>query len=108
MAVKQLKDQAIGTQDEIDFWAEMKLMKEIGHHDNVVSLVGVCTLEEPSLLVVEYADFGDLKNFLRTKRATATKSAQLDAEDMLRYCVQIANGMEYLAGLKIVHRDLAT
>ena len=82
-------------------------MKEIGRHDNVVSLVGVCTLEEPALLVVEYADLGDLKNFLRGKRATATKSAKIDGEDMLRYCVQVANGMDYLASLKIIHRDLA-
>ena len=108
VAVKQLKNNAAGSQDEIDFWAEMKLMKQIGRHDNVVSLVGVCTLADPALLVVEYADLGDLKGYLRNKRATATKGAQLDSTDMLRFCVQIANGMAYLASLKIVHRDLAT
>lgn len=83
-------------------------MKEIGRHPNVVSMVGVCTLDAPLLLVIEFADHGDLKGYLRDRRPTETMPALLTPNELERFCVQIAHGMEYLAGLKVIHRDLAT
>ncbi|GBP27272.1 Tyrosine-protein kinase receptor torso [Eumeta japonica] len=44
--------------------AEMELMKNVGHHPNVVSLVGCCTGGRPMLLV-EFCNRGDLLNYLR-------------------------------------------
>jgi epidermal growth factor receptor len=107
VAIKLLKPTAFGTQDEQEFFAEMNLMKEIGKHKNVVSLVGVVTIDQPLLLVVEFAEYGDLKNYLRDRRATETKAAQLTVDELLLFAIQIAHGMDYLSLLKIVHRDLA-
>jgi hypothetical protein len=43
----------------------MAILKSIGSHVNVINLVGVCTKDDgPFLVVVEYAEFGNLKDFL--------------------------------------------
>ena len=43
-------------------------MKLLGAHQNVVSLVGCCTLQEQKFLVIEYVPFGDLLQWLRRRR----------------------------------------
>lgn len=43
------------------------MMKSVGQHPNIVSLIGYCTLYDKSpLLVVEYCSKGDLQTYLRT------------------------------------------
>lgn len=40
-------------------------MKSIGRHQNVINLIGVCTKSDgPLQVIVEYADYGNLKEFL--------------------------------------------
>jgi len=91
-----------------DFFDEMKLMKDIGKHRNVVSLTGVCTQDRPYLIVTEFADLGDLRHYLIERRPTSSKASQVDYQDMLSFSIQIAHGMEFLTTKhKIVHRDLA-
>ena len=43
-----------------EFLDEIQLMKAVGSHKNIVSMVGCCTVEEPMFLLVEYAPYGDL------------------------------------------------
>jgi len=43
-------------------------MKLLGAHQNIVSLVGCCTLQEHKFLVIEYVPFGDLLQWLRRRR----------------------------------------
>ena len=43
-------------------------MKLLGAHQNIVSLVGCCTLQDPKFLVIEYVPFGDLLHWLRRRR----------------------------------------
>ncbi|XP_073250033.1 uncharacterized protein [Porites lutea] len=56
-----------------DFLDEIQLMKAVGSHKNIVSMVGCCTLEEPMFLLVEYAPYGDLLHYLRKHRKTSNK-----------------------------------
>ena len=53
-----------------DFLDEIQLIKAVGSHKNIVSMVGCCTLEEPMFLLVEYAPYGDLLHYLRKHRKT--------------------------------------
>ncbi|XP_049876819.1 tyrosine-protein kinase receptor torso-like [Pectinophora gossypiella] len=63
VAVKMLKDYP--TLEEIrSFRAEMELMKSVGVHPHIVSLVGCCSGRRP-LIVAEYCSRGDLLSFLR-------------------------------------------
>ena len=43
-------------------------MKLLGAHQNIVSLVGCCTLQEHKFLVIEYVPCGDLLQWLRRRR----------------------------------------
>jgi FMS-like tyrosine kinase 1 len=161
-------------------------MKNVGKHENIISLLGCCTKSGPLYAIVEYAKFGNLRNYLRTQRPkdymlytglvedsnsdyeeekynnendngshnlsnilklysnvninkTSSKVmstfgtlkhdakseqmitkdelndllesdslAQLNLTiDLLRFCVQISNGLRYLHTKKVCHRDLA-
>ena len=52
-----------------DFREEIKLMKMIGYHRNIVNLVGCSTIKKPLCLIVEYMPYGDLLHFLRQRRS---------------------------------------
>lgn len=51
-----------------DFLSEISMMKDLGYHRNIVSLLGCCTLREPFCLVVEHLANGDLLSYLRRIR----------------------------------------
>ena len=87
VAVKSLKEGASDS-DRADFKSESSLMKIIGRHPHVLSLVGVIT-PSPSKLVVEYAEHGDLREYMRERRATAQRAALIVPEDMLDFCLQV-------------------
>ncbi|KAG6454845.1 hypothetical protein O3G_MSEX008879 [Manduca sexta] len=65
VAVKMLKD--FPSREEIrSFRAEMELMKSVGAHPHVVSLLGCCsTRARRPLIVAEYCSRGDLLTYLR-------------------------------------------
>ncbi|KAJ0173969.1 hypothetical protein K1T71_010115 [Dendrolimus kikuchii] len=63
VAIKMLKD--FPTLDEIrSFRAEMELMKSVGAHPHIVSLLGCASGRRP-LIVTEYCSRGDLLSYLR-------------------------------------------
>ena len=47
---------------------EIELMKAIGSHPNVVSMLGFWDNTDPIFLLLEYIPYGDLLNWLRNKR----------------------------------------
>ena len=51
-----------------DFREEIEMMKAIGYHKNVVTLIGCSTNYKPLCLVVEYMSDGDLLHYLRGRR----------------------------------------
>lgn len=66
-------------------------------------------------IVLEYLPYGDLLGYLRKSRGiednynTGEKepSSALTEKDLLSFAWMIADGMDYLASMKVVHRDLA-
>ena len=57
-----------------EFSHEIEQMKLLGSHQNIVSLVGCCTMYEKKFLVIEYVPFGDLLQWLRRKRTSVRRS----------------------------------
>ncbi|XP_038071772.1 insulin-like receptor [Patiria miniata] len=118
VAVKMLHGDAEEIQRQ-EFRREMKLMKDIGRHSNLVSLLGCCSTDAaPLCLIVEHCCHGDLLRYLRANRGVmirneksekpdGTESDSLMPNDLLSFARQIARGMEYLSQKGFVHRDLA-
>lgn len=147
-------------------------MKTVGKHENIISLLGCCTTKQgPLYAVVEYAKYGNLRNYLRSRRpkdymlytdhgsseasdtdeqhttsgnttfsnllklySSVNRSKVLKSKfesapagsnhqllvpttdslesielicELIKYCMQISNGMKYLHSKKVCHRDLA-
>uniref|UniRef100_UPI00398F23D0 vascular endothelial growth factor receptor 3 n=1 Tax=Pristiophorus japonicus TaxID=55135 RepID=UPI00398F23D0 len=68
VAVKMLKDGATANEHKA-LMSELKILIHIGNHLNVVNLLGACTKANgPLMVIVEYCKYGNLSNYLRTKR----------------------------------------
>ncbi|XP_058449287.1 uncharacterized protein LOC131429253 [Malaya genurostris] len=68
VAVKQLKK--CPKADKFDeFQDEIAMMKRVGRHPNIVTLLGCCTIKEPLTMIMEYIGCGDLLEYLRRIRA---------------------------------------
>lgn len=55
-----------------DFLEEIKLMKDVGSHRNIVNILGCCTIQEPMFLLLEYVPYGSLLKYLRKHRGKVT------------------------------------
>uniref|UniRef100_A0A8C9EIT8 receptor protein-tyrosine kinase n=1 Tax=Pavo cristatus TaxID=9049 RepID=A0A8C9EIT8_PAVCR len=80
VAVKMLKEGATHSEHRA-LMSELKILIHIGHHLNVVNLLGACTKPGgPLMVIVEYCKFGNLSAYLRSKRSEfvpyKTKSAR--------------------------------
>ena len=51
--------------DLVNFVSELEIMKLIGRHQNIINLLGTCTQGGPLLGIVEYAEHGNLRDYLR-------------------------------------------
>ena len=109
VAVKRLKHDADKTVKEA-FEKEVKFMARLNHM-NVIRLLAICPTGHPFILI-EYMEYGDLNQYLQRYKVApygAEPTAnQIKVATLLYACVQIANGMRYLASLHFIHRDLAT
>uniref|UniRef100_H3D9P9 receptor protein-tyrosine kinase n=1 Tax=Tetraodon nigroviridis TaxID=99883 RepID=H3D9P9_TETNG len=169
VAVKMLKVNAHSDEREA-LMSELKILSHLGHHQNIVNLLGACTYGGPVLVITEYCSLGDLLNFLRQKAETfvnlvmnipeimenssdyknicnqkwylesdsgisSTSSSTylemrpsqqtnmeisvqnslsedngdwpLDIDDLLRFSLQVAQGLDFLASRNCIHRDVA-
>jgi serine/threonine protein kinase len=91
IAAKMLKADANESM-RVAFMKELAMMasKEFSH-PNIISLVGVCTLADPLLILLEYMDIGDLQMYLEAK-AEDPESHGLSEADTFSILEQVANG----------------
>uniref|UniRef100_A0A8C5FW76 receptor protein-tyrosine kinase n=1 Tax=Gadus morhua TaxID=8049 RepID=A0A8C5FW76_GADMO len=120
VAVKMLKDHASHSELR-DLLSEFTLLKQV-NHPHVIKMYGACSQDGPLYLIVEYAKYGSLRNFLRESRKVGPSymsgernssylenpdERALTMGDLISFVWQISRGMQYLAEMKLVHRDLA-
>ncbi|KAK2906635.1 hypothetical protein Q8A67_005620 [Cirrhinus molitorella] len=82
------------------FLEETSVMTNL-HHKNLVRLLGVI-LHNGLHIVTELMTKGNLVNYLRTRGRFAVSVTQL-----LRFSLDVCEGMEHLESKKLLHRDLA-
>ncbi|KAJ7369755.1 hypothetical protein OS493_036647 [Desmophyllum pertusum] len=63
-AVKTLKRTATDS-DFKDLLNELEIMTLVGNHPNLVNLIGACSTGGPLMIVVEFAEHGNLLRHLR-------------------------------------------
>ena len=103
VAVKQLKESA-DNDTLLSFMREAATMSQFSH-PNVLRLLGVITSPQPWMIVTEL-----LKTELRELLVKLRESPCIEHVQrglLMKFSVEIADGMEYLAMRKFVHRDLA-
>ena len=117
VAVKMVKEEA-SSSDREDLLAELEIMKKLKPHPHVVSLIGAVRNDvNCPLVIVEFVPFGDLLGYLRKVRGVqdvcyfdsdhVPKAKLCTSQELMKFAIESAQGMEYLSMKKIVHRDLA-
>lgn len=110
VAVKVLKEEA-DSENVAAFIAEVKTSAQF-EHPNVIRTVGICTQTPQKCMIFEYMDLGSLNDVLRQSDPenpdkSPSSDVILSPEQFLACCLQVAQGLRYLADLKFVHRDIA-
>ena len=97
VAAKVLKqpsmDSSLSLSNEIRIFSRLE-------HPNIIEFIGACLLDETLCLCTEFATHGSLYEFLYSSDCT------YDVATAHRFGREIANGMQYLAQMQILHRDL--
>ncbi|KAL1493064.1 hypothetical protein ABEB36_011201 [Hypothenemus hampei] len=105
-AVKTVNEHAT-KRERLEFLNEASVMKAF-NTTHVVKLLGVVSLGQPALVVMELMVNGDLKTYLRSHRPdNPAGRSPPTLRRILQMAIEIADGMAYLEGKKFVHRDLA-
>eukprot|EP01118_Nematostelium_gracile_P008863 TRINITY_DN2959_c0_g1_i4.p1 TRINITY_DN2959_c0_g1~~TRINITY_DN2959_c0_g1_i4.p1 ORF type:complete len:728 (-),score=108.04 TRINITY_DN2959_c0_g1_i4:19-2202(-) len=82
------------------FEKEAQIMSSL-IHPNIVQFLGLYTTNGTRYIVTEYAENGSLQDYLKHNQG------KLTIGDKVKFLVDAAKGMEYLASQKVIHRDLA-
>lgn len=80
---------------------EARLLHALSRHPQVLGLIGVVGVPEPMLLMPRMAG-GPLHAFLQQHAGLE----QLQVNDLVSICAQVASAMAYLESLAIIHRNL--
>ncbi|XP_033114509.1 fibroblast growth factor receptor-like [Anneissia japonica] len=113
VAIKTPKEHASAAEKD-DLKNEIEILMQLRNHFNIIELIACHTKKDPIMLITEILPYGSLQQFLRTSSKMQELGEFCDPVynidkpstlyDMSR---QIANGMSYVADMKIVHGDLA-
>ncbi|RZF35776.1 hypothetical protein LSTR_LSTR012074 [Laodelphax striatellus] len=80
-------------------------------HSNISKLIGLCRDSEPHYMVLQYTDWGDLKQFLlatrKESKGSKPRPAPLTPSQTIALVHQLAMAMEHISNHRTVHRDLA-
>lgn len=90
-----------GGGNEQELIDEAIIMALVPHHDNVLTLIGVVTRNEPKMLILPLCEHGELLDYLQKR------IGRLDWQEKSTFALQVARGMQWLARYHCVHRDLA-
>uniref|UniRef100_A0A4W3HM33 receptor protein-tyrosine kinase n=1 Tax=Callorhinchus milii TaxID=7868 RepID=A0A4W3HM33_CALMI len=114
-AIKRMKEYA-SKDDHRDFAGELEVLCKLGHHPNIINLLGACEHRGYLYVAIEFAPHGNLLDFLRNSRVLETDPAYaiehstastLTSQQLLQFAADVAKGMDYLSQKQFIHRDLA-
>ncbi|CAB4472831.1 unnamed protein product [Rhizophagus irregularis] len=83
-----------------EFVKELKLLREIDYHSNINRILGITKDSKSYILVLEYANEGNLRDYLKNNFAF------LKWNYKIKMALDITNGLKFLHSKEIIHRDL--
>ncbi|XP_021932261.1 inactive tyrosine-protein kinase 7-like isoform X2 [Zootermopsis nevadensis] len=104
-----------------EFKRELDMFHKL-QHQHVARLLGMCREADPHYMILEYSDWGDLKQFLLATRgggkdgnssrasgagSKSPRPPQLSVTQIIQLASQVSLGMEHLSNQRFVHCDLA-
>ncbi|XP_060043323.1 tyrosine-protein kinase Mer isoform X2 [Erinaceus europaeus] len=110
VAVKTMKLDNFSLREIEEFLSEAACMKDF-NHPNVIRLLGVCIemssqgIPKP-MVILPFMKYGDLHTYLLYSRLD-TGPKHIPVQILLKFMVDISQGMEYLSNRNFLHRDLA-
>ncbi|RWS30820.1 hypothetical protein B4U80_04311 [Leptotrombidium deliense] len=99
VAIKIIDKRQLDCENMKKIWREIEIMKKIEKHENLIRLYQVMQTKRYLMLCLEYADGGEIFDYLVTNGKMNEKKAK-------KYFKQILNAIDYLHKNNIVHRDL--
>ncbi|CAH2253116.1 tyrosine- kinase Mer [Pelobates cultripes] len=110
VAVKTMKLDNFSHREIEEFLSEAACMKDFDH-PNVINLLGVCLEVGPRripkpMVILPFMKYGDLHSFLLSSRI-GSGPQHVALQNLLKFMIDIATGMEYLSSRNFLHRDLA-
>ena len=83
---------------------EAKAMIRVSKHDHIVNFQGISVQENKVYVLLEFCSFGTIDSFLRSHTTNfRTKLENQDFKQVVNWCVQVADGMEFLVSKGIIH-----
>lgn len=104
VVVKKLKNPATDAEKQ-QFLKDIQHIKTLEQHENLLSMLGLCTDVDPFIAILEYCTQGNLKTYLIRHRWDAAAVRERGAH--IRMAIDIASGLEYLHQHDHIHNDIA-
>ena len=83
---------------------EAKAMIRVAKHDHIVNFQGISMDGEKVYLLLEFCSFGAIDSFLeKNSNNFRTKMECGDFKEVISWCVQVADAMEFLVKNNIIH-----
>ncbi|RGB27768.1 kinase-like domain-containing protein [Rhizophagus diaphanus] len=82
---------------------ELKLLREVDYHPKINRCLGITKDSENYILVLEYANGGNLRKYLNDLKEN---SISLKWKDKIQMALDITSGLKFLHSKGIIHRDL--
>ena len=106
VAIKVLKSNANdsasnGVRSETirEFAQELSILRRV-HHKNIIQLIGALTKQTTMCLVTDFMHGGNLLQHVQEH--------PLKLPELIRHCLGVAMGLDYLHKINIIHRDIKT
>ncbi|XP_022107193.1 fibroblast growth factor receptor 4-like isoform X2 [Acanthaster planci] len=115
VALKTVKDETDQKERQNLIW-ELKSMKSLTRHSNIVQLLGYCIEKDPMYIILEYTANGTLKELLADHQSQSeavydnlrgAADSSLTPQTLLSLAKGVADGMAFLASHACLHKDLA-
>ena len=83
---------------------EAKAMIRVTNHDHIVNFYGISMNGENVYILLEFCSFGSIDSFLeKNSENFRLKMEHGNYKDVVSWCVQVADAMEFLVKNDIIH-----